>query len=251
MVAVNLVMPMAGHGSRFSKAGFALPKPLLPLLGQPAFWWAAESVRRHFDVQSMTFVVLRDHVERHGIDREVLERYPGATLVVLPQPTSGALVTALAGCRDVGGGWLIVNDCDHAFQGHDLAATVLRRAESQTGFLCHFKTRNPAYSYAAYDDAGRLIRTVEKRVISDLAIAGAYGFCGRERFFRYAETYLRDCPYDEPFMSGVYNTVVDEGGDVRGGVLDRHVSFGTPEEYAVAEAALSPFQSWNTVEALT
>ena len=44
MIPFNLVMPMAGHGRRFSEAGFDLPKPLLPLHDVPAFYWAAESV---------------------------------------------------------------------------------------------------------------------------------------------------------------------------------------------------------------
>lgn len=249
MVAVNLVMPMAGHGSRFSKAGFTLPKPLLPLLGQPAFWWAAESVRRQFEIRSMTFVVLQEHIDRHGIDRAVLDRYPDAALVVLPEPTPGALVTALAGCRDVGDGWLVINDCDHAFEAAGLAGAVLPEPERQTGFLCHFRTRDPAYSYAEYDESGRLVRTAEKLVISDLAIAGAYGFRDRASFSSHADVYLKDCPYSEPFMSGVYNTVVAGGGEVRGGVLDRHVSFGTPAEYALAEAALAPMQAWTGMAA--
>src|SRR4029079_9269418 len=43
---VALVMPMAGRGSRFVRAGRAEPKPLIDVAGRPAFWWAAESVRR-------------------------------------------------------------------------------------------------------------------------------------------------------------------------------------------------------------
>lgn len=250
MPGVHLVMPMAGHGRRFSEAGFALPKPLLPLLGQPAFWWAAESVRRCFTVRSMTFVVLQEHVERFAIAAEVRARYPDAGFVVLPETTPGALVTAVAGCRDVADGWLVVNDCDHAFAAAGLARAVLRDPDRQSGFLCHFRARDPAYSYAEYDARGRLLRTVEKRVISDLAIAGAYGFRGRAEFLDAAARYVQDCPYDEPFMSGVYNTIVADGGQVRGGVLDHHVSFGTPAEYARAAAALAPLAHWNHAEAL-
>ena len=211
MMPINLVMPMAGHGSRFSKAGFTLPKPLLPLLGQPAFWWATQSIAQQFEVTSLTFIVLQDHVDRFAIDREIAARYPNAVLVVLPEPTPGALVTAMAGVRMAGDGWLVVNDCDHAFMARDLATAVLQPGAAEAGFLCHFRSQDPAYSYAEYDAEGQLLRTVEKRVISDLAIAGAYGFRDRSHFLEHAEAYLQDCPYAEPFMSGVYNTIVRRG----------------------------------------
>lgn len=251
MTPIHLVMPMAGHGSRFSKAGFDLPKPLLRLYGQPFFWWAAESIRRCFDVQSMTFVILAEHAAQHQLDRAILDRYPAARLVVLDQPTSGALVTAVAGCRVVPGeGAVIVNDCDHAFRADALAAALPRLAAGASGFLCHFRSNNPAYSYAAYDEAGNLVRTVEKQVVSDLAIAGAYGFRDRDTFLRHAALYEQDCPYAEPFMSGVYNSIVAGGGLVRGALLDKHVSFGTPSEFADAGDAMAAFAPWRTEEAL-
>ncbi len=232
MTPIHLVMPMAGRGSRFSQAGFDLPKPLIELHGQPFFWWAAESLRRSFEIRSMTFVVLAEHVSDHGIDAVVQGHYPGAQLVVLPEPTSGALVTAVAGCRAVpSDGVVVVNDCDHAFRADALAEALPRLIAGASGFLCHFQSRNPAYSYGSYDADGRLLRTVEKQPISDLAIAGAYGFRDRDTFLQHAALYEKECPYDEPFMSGVYNTIVAEGGAVRGALLDQHISFGTPAEY--------------------
>lgn len=250
MTAVHLVMPMAGRGSRFSEAGFDLPKPLLRLYGQPFFWWATESVRRSFDVQTTTFVILAEHVAQHQLDRAVLDRYPDARLVVLDQPTAGALVTAVAGCRVAPGtGMVVVNDCDHAFDAETMAAALPRLSEGASGFLCHFRSANPAYSYAAYDEAGHLVRTVEKQVVSDLAIAGAYGFRDRDTFLRHAALYEQDCPYAEPFMSGVYNNIVAAGGVVRGALLDRHISFGTPAEFGRAADAMEAFASWRTMAA--
>ena len=242
---VDLVMPMAGRGSRFSAAGFDLPKPLLPLEGEPFFWWATESVRRVFTIRSMAFVVLAEHVAAHAIDREILARYPEAEVVVLPDVTSGSLATAVAGCQAVSGeAWLVVNDCDQAFRADTLAAALPGFPADTAGFLCHFRSYVPAYSYALYDAAGRLVRTAEKDPISDLAIAGAYGFRDRATFLRYAETYAANCPYPELFMSGVYNTMAAAGEAVRGGVLDEHLSFGTPREYEDALGRIGGLRSW-------
>ena len=32
---LNIVLPMAGRGSRFAEAGYAVPKPLIPIHGIP------------------------------------------------------------------------------------------------------------------------------------------------------------------------------------------------------------------------
>ena len=34
---MNIVIPMAGAGSRFSKAGFKTPKPLIDVQGKPMY----------------------------------------------------------------------------------------------------------------------------------------------------------------------------------------------------------------------
>ena len=85
-----LVVPMAGRGSRFHRAGIDVPKPLVDLWGRPMFWWATESVRRSVDVRELIFVVLAEHVERFAIDATIWEFYPTARIVTLPEVTSGA-----------------------------------------------------------------------------------------------------------------------------------------------------------------
>ena len=40
---VNILIPMAGMGSRFAQAGFPEPKPLIKVLGKTMVEWAAKS----------------------------------------------------------------------------------------------------------------------------------------------------------------------------------------------------------------
>src|SRR6185369_9451778 len=81
---VALVMPMAGQGSRFVRAGRTEPKPLIDIAGRPAFWWAAESVRSAVPVREMVFVVLEEHVGNFAIDQVICDLYPDARLVTVP-----------------------------------------------------------------------------------------------------------------------------------------------------------------------
>lgn len=53
-------------------------------------------------------------------------------------------------------------------------------------------------------------------------------------FQNVAESYIQNCPYNECFMSGIYNIMCERGMKVRDFFLDFHVEFGTPEEYEAA-----------------
>lgn len=229
---INLVMPMAGRGSRFSRAGIVLPKPLIELKEYPFFWWAIQSIYRVTPVKELICVVLQEHIESFDIDKRITHYFPEARFVILPEVTAGAFETAFAGVSVLSSRLpTLVNDCDHAFdaRGIEKHLAVLHSAEID-GLLCHFRSHSPGFSYAQYDEEGCLIRTAEKDPISDLAIAGAYGFRDPEVLRITADRYRTNCTYSELYLSGIFNVMVQEGKAVRGFVLPSHLSFGTPEE---------------------
>ena len=41
---INIVIPMAGRGSRFASAGFELPKPLIDVMGKPMIDWVIDNI---------------------------------------------------------------------------------------------------------------------------------------------------------------------------------------------------------------
>jgi dTDP-glucose pyrophosphorylase len=232
MTTLSLVMPMAGRGSRFKRVGRQSPKPLVNVAGRPAFAWAVESVRQAVEVGEMVFVVLDEHVRDHAIDRAIKGLYPTATIVTLEAVTNGAAETAALGVQALrASGPLAVNDCDHAFRATMLPA-LLRdlHAGATRGALVGFESRNPAYSYAQLDGYGRVSRTAEKAVIGPYALAGCYMFDGRATFERRLGGYRAACPYPELYMSGLFDAMARDGEPVAFRLLDRHVSFGTPEE---------------------
>lgn len=231
----SMVMPMAGRGSRFSKEnpGTAkpLPKPLIALAGRPFFWWATESVRRAAPLREMVFVVLEEHCREHGIDKEITRFYPQARIVAIPQVTSGAAETAWIGMQALRGtGPVAVNDCDHAFLCPDLAGAAEHLQSDADGALLCFHSANPAYSYARIGAGGNVSGTVEKVVASEHAIAGCYMFAKPDMFLKLYDEYRADCPYNELFVSGMFNRLAARNGRIIKVDAAVHVSFGTPEE---------------------
>jgi NDP-sugar pyrophosphorylase family protein len=83
---MQLVVPMAGLGSRFADAGYALPKPLIPVSGLPM---VVRAVRDLPPCERVVFVVHPDHVREHRIDRALAAHLPNARIVVAPGLTAG------------------------------------------------------------------------------------------------------------------------------------------------------------------
>lgn len=233
MEKIHLLMPMGGGGTRFGNKGFNVPKPLIQLRGKPFFYWAAECITQNIDIYDITFIVLREHTEKFDIDKEILKYYPDAKICVIPEVLKGAVLTCLEGLKVIDDDKSILfEDCDHAF----LSKAFFDYANSgdfssPDAALLTFESNNPAYSYAKFDGKGRVIGTIEKEVVSNEAICGAYYFKSSDIFKKAVDNYLKACAYNEFFVSGVYNELIKLGGEVKTFKLDEHISFGTPDEY--------------------
>lgn len=234
MIRVHLIMPMAGGGQRFS--GFDVPKPMILLNDRPFFFWAVQSVCKYIDVEDITFVVLQKHVQDYGIDEEIRKYYPDSGIVVIPELLNGAVLTCKEAVKEIiDDKPILFNDCDHAFCSTKLYSFLREGTDDLDGALLTFKADSPNFSYVKYDGGGHVIGTVEKVVVSNDAICGAYYFKNKQVFISSSDEYLSNCEYSEFFMSGVYNELIEQGGKVATFPVDEHIPFGTPDEYAKAK----------------
>ena len=236
MEKIHLIMPMGGGGTRFGNKGFNVPKPLIRLQGKPFFYWAVQSVRKFVDVEDIIFIVLQDHIKKFDIDKRIKEYYPDAKIQVIPEVLQGAVLTCIEGIKAVDDDLpILFNDCDHAFICK-LFYEYCRKADfnSIDGALLTFTSDNPNFSYVRFDAEGNVIGTIEKVVVSNQAICGAYFFRSKDVFSQGVETYLHNCDYKEFFVSGVYNELAVQGRRLATFPINEHISFGTPEEYDLA-----------------
>ena len=232
----HLVMPMAGQGSRFFENGFVIPKPLIEINGKPFFYWATESIAHFLDNIDITFIVLQEHIEKFKIDDRIKEYYPTAQIVTIPQVLAGAVLTAMTGIETIqDDSPILINDCDHMFKSKPFYQFMSAGDQKIFGGLLIFQSNDGKYSYAKVDEEGVVIETKEKEVISNNAICGAYYFKNREVFMKYAKRYLEKCTYQEFFVSGVYNELIEDQKKVILFDTDYHIPFGVPEEYEAAK----------------
>lgn len=236
---LHLIMPMGGAGSRFFKNGFVMPKPLIEINGKPFFFWATRSIEKFIKLADLTFVVLNQHIEDFDIDKAIYQYFSDAKIeaVDFEEVKAGPVMTCLAGLRNINDDQpVLFNDCDHMFACSSFASSINTENWDHDGALLTFKSDQPQFSYIAYEN-GRITGTVEKQVVSNHAICGAYGVRNAQLFREMSDVYLKDCAYSEFFVSGIYNVMCQKGLDVQNYIVDFHVPFGTPEEYETAKGS--------------
>lgn len=243
---LHLIMPMGGAGSRFFKNGFVIPKPLIEIKGKPFLYWATRSIEKYIDCADITFVVLKQHITDFHIDEVILKYFPHAIIeaVDFEEVKSGPVMTCLAGIRNINDdNPILFNDCDHMFSCDSFARDMNGGAWDYDGALLTFESDQPQFSYIQFED-NRIIGTVEKKVVSNQAICGAYMVRNAQMFRLMAREYLENCNYNEFFVSGIYNVMCEKQLEIKNFTVDFHVPFGTPDEYKTAQES----QCFNILE---
>ena len=229
---------MAGEGSRFAKAGWTTPKPLIELRGVPLFMRAINSVALEGVDMKYSFIVRQEHIDNQGIDKLIKDIQPDANVFSVLKTTRGAVETCLVAESAIDDeDAIVVMDCDLEFRSvcyNKLVAAALSVPVNQAdgGALVSFDSDNPRYSYALVDNEGRVLRTAEKEPISNHALCGAYFFGSGRDFKRIAHQLLDDGTQGkaEFYVSLLYNYLLAEGKVVRLATMEEYYSYGTPEE---------------------
>ncbi|MDR1521845.1 MAG: hypothetical protein LBS28_03190 [Streptococcaceae bacterium] len=164
-------------------------------------------------------MVLQEHIDKFKIDKKVLDEPVLTCLNVIKNILDDLPI--------------IINDCDHMFKCVELT-NMFEEVNFDMGLLT-FESKKPQYSYVIYNDKNRIIGTVEKQVVSNHAIYGAYLFKSAEIFVLNAHKYLKMSMYDEFFLSGIYNIVYSAELVIKDYLVNFHLNFGTPLEYMEAK----------------
>ena len=238
MRPLHIIMPMAGEGSRFAKAGWTTPKPLIELNGQPLFKHAISSVSADDIKMKYSFIVRQEHIDKYVIDKGIKAFLPDANEFSVMKTTRGAVETCLIAESAIADeDAVIVMDCDLEFRSK-MFIKIIREILSQSadeangGALVSFESDLPKYSYAEVGEDGLVKRTAEKEVISNHALCGAYFFSTGKRFKEIAHQLLNEPEFKKPeyYVSLLYNYMLAEGEKVQLAPMEEYYSYGTPEE---------------------
>ena len=234
---INIVVPMAGLGSRFAAAGEALPKPLIEVLpGKPMIDFVIDFLSLD-EPHRFIFVCLAEHDRRFGLGAALRARVPNCQIVLADALTRGPAATALLAAplvdRD---SELLIAYCD-SFLTIELADFLAHnRGRGSSGGVMVYPSSSPFDSYAVLDAAGNVLQTAEKQVLSAHATAGFYYFKRWSDYADAANTMIaaEQAVGSEYFVCPAYNELIRQGKSVSAFPIERDqsIEMGTPEDLA-------------------
>ncbi len=210
---LNIVLPMAGRGQRFADAGYAQPKPLIPVFGRPMTEVVIDNLRPKRP-HRFIFLILREHAERFGFDRYLLQSAPGSEICYVEQVTEGAACTVLLARK-----WIDNNDplmianCDQ-YVDIDINDYLAALDKSDAaGLIMTMWADHPKWSYVRFEAGNRITEVVEKQVVSNEATVGIYNFCKGSDFVRSADQMIaRNLRVNgEFYVAPAYNEMLNRG----------------------------------------
>ena len=234
---INVVVPMAGNGSRFAETGEINPKPLIEVLHNKRMIEYVIDYLALPESHRFIFVCLDDHHRAFDLHRFFRARTNDYELVVSKNVTRGPAATALLAQDFIDdGSELIIAYCD-SFLTIDLASFLRHARERHAhGALITYPSHSATDAYAEIDGDGRILRTAEKEIISATAAAGCYYFREGRDFVASAREMIagQSNNHTELFVCPVYNELIRRGKIVISFSIDRDqkIEMGTPEDLA-------------------
>jgi HAD superfamily hydrolase (TIGR01509 family) len=229
---LNVVIPMAGLGSRFSAAGYTFPKPLIEVRGKPMIQVVVENLNMD---ANYIFIVQQEHLEKYNLNYMLPLITPNkkAKIVTINGLTEGAACTVLKAKEFIDNDDpIVIANSDQFVEWNSNEAMYAFRAEGINAGIVVFNSTHPKWSYAKLNDSGFVAEVAEKKPISDLATVGIYYWqCGKY-FVKYAEQMIaaNDRVNTEFYVAPVFNYAVRDGAKIRVKHAEKMWGIGTPED---------------------
>lgn len=203
---------MAGHGSRFSKAGYSVPKPLIPVLGKPMISWVIENLKPIQEHQFI-FICQAEHIQNYPL-RELLERAcPQSLIIEVNEVTEGAACTVLLAKQYIDNAdQLMIANCDQ-YIDIDIDNYLSTLSTAFDGLIMTMKERDKKWSYIELNESNEIIRVVEKEIVSDEATVGIYNYKHGADFVNAAQRMIAKNlrVNNEFYVAPAYNEMILDG----------------------------------------
>lgn len=230
---MNIVIPMAGRGSRFEKAGFTFPKPLIDVQNKPMIQVVVDNLG--FD-GTYIFLVQKDHYEQYALKYLLpLICQPNPCKIVQVEGiTEGAACTVLLAKEHIDNDdeLVLANSDQWVDWDSDHFLSFLRGKNADGGILT-FHATHPKWSFARIDELSeKIVEVAEKRPISNIATVGIYYFKHGKDFVAGAERMIeKDIRTNgEFYVCPVFNELIEDGKKILPYWAPQMRGLGTPED---------------------
>jgi len=227
---LNILIPMAGAGSRFEQAGYTFPKPLIDVKGKPMIQVVVENLNIK---ANYIYIVQKSHREKYNLDTLLNLITPGCKIVEVEGVTEGAAVTALMAKEYINNDSPLFFANSDQFVEWDSNEFMYKMNETDSdGGIVTFKATHPKWSFAKIDENGLVTEVAEKNPISDIATVGYYYWKHGSDFVKYAEQMIKKNirVNNEFYVCPVFNQAIEDCKQIRTFDISKMWGLGTPED---------------------
>lgn len=228
---MNIIITMAGLGSRFTKAGYNIPKYMIKAKGKTLFEWSMLSLVNYNNVvNKYVFIVRKENKSKNFIVEQMKKmNIFNVEVVEIDYLTDGQATTAKLGvdlCDDNDS--ILIYNIDTYIEPNNL---LLRDLKGDGHIPC-FKAEGTHWSFVK-EENGKVIDVVEKQRVSDNCSLGAYYFKSAKLYKEiYKDFYENNDTNKEKYIAPMYKYMIDKKYEVTYSLISQfavHV-LGTPDE---------------------
>lgn len=227
---MNILIPMAGAGSRFSVAGYTFPKPLIDIKGKPMIQIIVNNL--NIDANYI-YIVRTEHRLKYNLDTLLKLITPNCKIIEVDKITEGAACTTLLASELINNDSPLLIANSDQFIDWDSNEFMYKMNESGCdGGILTFKSTHPKWSFVKIDNIGNAIEVAEKNPISDNATVGIYYWLKGSDYVKYAQKMIEDNirVNNEFYVCPVYNQAIKDNKKIKIFNVDKMYGLGTPED---------------------
>jgi len=227
---LNVLVPMAGAGSRFAQQGYTFPKPLIEVNGKPMIQVVVENlnIEAHY-----IFIVQQEHYEKYNLKYLLNLIAPGCDIVQVNGITEGAACSTLLAKDYINNdNPLVMANSDQYVEWNSNECMYSFSTDEIDGGIVTFEATHPKWSYALVGDDGFVKEVAEKKVISNSATVGIYYWKKGSDYVKYAEEMIDKNirVNNEFYVCPVFNQAIEDNKKIKIKRVNRMWGIGTPED---------------------
>jgi len=227
---MNVLIPMAGAGTRFQQAGYTFPKPLIDVEGKPMIQVVVDNL--NIDA-TFIYVVQKSHREKYNLDTLLNLITPNCKIVEVDGLTEGAACTTLLAKEFIDNDAPLLMANSDQFVEWDSNEFMYKMIEQKVdGGILSFHSTHPKWSFAKVDEYGYVTEVQEKNPISDIATVGVYYWAKGSDYVKYAEQMIQKNirVNNEFYVCPVFNEAIGDGKKIKTFNIEKMWGLGTPED---------------------
>ncbi|WP_187326772.1 glycosyltransferase family 2 protein [Martelella lutilitoris] len=209
---LNIVVPMAGRGSRFADAGYTDPKPLIPVHGKPMIQVVVENLTPSVP-HRFIFICQNGHIRDYGLEEKLKGLAEHVEIIGIDRVTEGQASTVLLAEALIDNDEPVMTVNSDQYIDADIDAYLgLMEDGGYDGLIMTMKADDPKWSFVR-EQEGRVVETAEKKVISDNAAVGIFNFRKGRDLVRASKKMINDNVRinGEFYVCPVYNYLIRDG----------------------------------------